>query len=203
MTYLKTMLFRRRKRLPFIDRATNFLWPHMGWRRTARYFKYRTVRIPDSAHRIAAGLAVGCAISWTPAFGTHIVQALFFAWIVRGNWLAAILGTAFGNPWTFPFLFWIAYQVGRQVFLLAGWGGFAELPGPLSFEELMNHPMKILLPMLAGGYLCALLSFPVFYYPFYYMTKGAQAARRARITRIVHANAAAMTGQDAAEGRQS
>lgn len=190
------MLFKRRNPLPILRKIRNVLWPEMGWKRTFRYLKHRTVRIPDSSHAIAAGLAIGCAVSWTPTFGTHLIQCAFFCWVLRGNWIAAFLGTAFGNPWTFPFLFWVAYQVGKGVFWAMGYGDyFQELPGPLPLEDMMGHPMRVLLPMLIGGYVCAIISFPLFYYPFLYMIKGARAARRLRIERKAHLVAKEVTGQ--------
>lgn len=190
------MLFKRRKPLSFLAKIRNILWPRMGWVRTFRYLKHRTIRIPDSAHAIAAGLAIGCAISFTPTFGTHLIQCAFFCWVLRGNWLGAFVGSAFGNPWTFPFLFWIAYQVGVGVFWLFGYGYyFDDLPGPLAMEEMIHYPMKFYLPMLVGGYVCAVVSFPAFYYSFYGMVKGARAARKAQLERKAHKVAKEVTGQ--------
>lgn len=191
------MLFKRRNPLPLLHKIKNVLWPGMGWTRTARYFKHRTLRIQDSAHAIAAGLAIGCAVSWTPAFGTHLLQCFFFCWLFRANWFAAFIGTAFGNPWTFPFLLWISYQVGVFFFEMMGWTGtFKDLAEPVPLENMMDHPMKILVPMLAGGYIVGIMTFPAFYYPFYYFIKGAQAARRMRITRKAHRAAMDVTGQE-------
>lgn len=62
-------------------------------------------------------------------------------------------------------------------------------------EEMMDQPMKIYLPMLVGGYICAVVTFPAFYYTFYYMIKGARTARRKRIERKVHKVAKEVTGQ--------
>lgn len=169
----------------------------MGWKRTFRYLKHRTVRIPDTTHSIAAGLAIGCAVSWTPTFGTHLIQCVFFCWLLRGNWVAAFLGTAFGNPWTFPVLLWIAYHVGKGAFWLMGFSDFfQDLPDPVPLEEMINHQMKLLLPMLVGGYICAVATFPAFYYGFYYTIRGARAARRLRIQRKIHKEALHMTGQE-------
>ena len=35
------------------------------------------------------------------------------AWILRGSMAAAIIGTLFGNPWTFPFIWYLSYEVGK------------------------------------------------------------------------------------------
>jgi hypothetical protein len=188
------MLFKRRNPLPLLEKIKNILWPGMGWKRTAKYYKNRTIRIQDSAHAIAAGLAIGCAVSWTPAFGTHLIQCLFFCWLFRANWLAAFLGTAFGNPWTFPVLWWISYQVGHGLFDLMGWGMmFQELNDPIPLETMPDSPVRTLLPMLIGGFVMGIVTFPLFYYPFYYFIKGAQAARKMRITRRAHIAAQEIT----------
>lgn len=190
------MLFQRREPLSRMARLRNIIWPRMGWGRTLRYLKHRAIRIPNSTYSIAAGLSIGCVVSWTPTLGVHLIQCVFFCWILRANWLASFLGSLFGNPWTFPVLFWISYQVGKAVFELLGYGGlFHELPDPVPMEEMMDQPMKIYLPMLVGGYICAVVTFPAFYYTFYYMIKGARTARRKRIERKVHKVAKEVTGQ--------
>lgn len=190
------MLFKRRNPIPLLMKARNILWPQMGWKRTFRYLKFRTVRIPDTTHSIAAGLAIGCAVSWTPTFGTHLIQCAFFCWLLRGNWIAAFLGTAFGNPWTFPFLMWVAYQVGKGAFWLFGYGDFFhEMPDVVPLEDMANHPMKTFIPMLVGGYICAMATFPAFYYAFYGMIRGARAARKKRMEMKAHEHAQQVTGQ--------
>ena len=190
------MILKRRTKETLISRIRNALWPKMGWARTLRYYKHRSIRISDSTHSIAAGLAIGCAVSWTPAFGTHLIQAAFFCWLFRGNWIAAFLGTAFGNPWTFPFLFYIGYYVGKAVFWIFGFGDyFADLPGPISLEDMMQSPMHLLFPMMVGGYICAAITAPIFYYFFYSTIKAARIARKLRIQRIAHKVAKEVTGQ--------
>lgn len=54
---------------------------------------------------------------------------------------------------------------------------------------------KIFLPTLIGGYAIGIATYPLFYYPFYYMVKGARAARRARIEKKIHQEAIEVTGQ--------
>jgi len=190
------MIFKRRKPTTFLYKLRNFLWPKMGWWRVAKYYKHRTIRISDSSHSVAAGLAIGCAISFTPAFGTHLIQSIFFCWLLRGNWVASWLGTAFGNPWTFPFLWWISYQVGKSVLWIFGFSDFfADIPEPMGMGDLINSPMKLLLPMIMGGYICAAITFPAFYYTFYYLIKGARRARKARLKQKVHQVAREVTGQ--------
>lgn len=188
------MLFKRRTPEPLLSKIHNKIWPRMGWARFGRYLKLRTLRIPDSAHSIAAGLALGVAVSWTPTLGLHLLQVAFFCWLLRGNFFAGVIGSLVGNPWTFPLFFWMAYHVGKTILWTLGFGDvFYDLPGPLSLEEMMDQKLRILLPMLLGGYVCAGITFPTAYYFFRGMIKAARAARKLRITRQAHRAAKEVT----------
>ncbi|PTX52230.1 hypothetical protein IQ03_01020 [Gemmobacter caeni] len=76
----------------------------------------RLVRLGSDPHAVAAGFASGAALSCTPLFGLHFLLSFALAWAVRGHILAAALGTAVGNPITFPFLVSGAYGVGTLLF---------------------------------------------------------------------------------------
>lgn len=154
------MLFRRRDKLALWHRARQYVWPSMGWGRTFHYFRHRIFRNTLSTHDIAGGLALGVAVSFTPLIGTHLLQAFSFAWLFRLNVLAAFAGTVFGNPWTFPFIFWLDYKVGIFLFGLFGVDGIPALM------------------LLTGGVVCALLVWPLTYAMLYYPVKGAQRAYR-------------------------
>lgn len=78
------------------------LLPATGWRRAANYLGHRVKRLPDSPHRIALGLACGVFVSFSPFFGLHFFLAALFAYMLRGNVLAGLMGTAVGNPISFP-----------------------------------------------------------------------------------------------------
>jgi len=205
------MLFQRRHKLPLLAKIRNMIWPTMGLKRLLQYYKHRTVRIPASAHSIASGLAFGCAISWTPTFGTHLLQCAAFSFIFRANWVAAFLGSALGNPWTTPLMMLIAYHVGKAFFIATGHSDFlhlidgaapsfksflkAILEGKVTLDMLQANFQIYLLPALIGGYMMALATYPLFYYPFYGMIKSARAARAARIAHKVHVEAAEITRQ--------
>lgn len=65
------------------------------------YVKHRLHRLPDSPEKIARGIFAGVFTTFTPFFGMHFVVAGTLAIIMRGNILAALLGTFFGNPLTY------------------------------------------------------------------------------------------------------
>lgn len=79
------------------------------------YLRLRMNRIPDTPDRIGRGIAAGVLISFTPLFGGHLLFAAGLAWAMRGNVLAALLGTLIGNPLTFPFIAVAAMEVGRHL----------------------------------------------------------------------------------------
>ena len=202
------MLFKRRTAQSFGQKIGNLLWPKMGFRRLANYYKYRTVRIPDSEYSVALGLAFGCSVSWTPTFGTHLLQCALFCWVTRSNWIASFIGSAFGNPWTTPMLMLISYHVGKALFVATGhadmitpddgaasFGEFLKLilGGDISMAVFKANFMEYFLPTLLGGYVMGLATFPLFYFPFYYMVRGARLARLARIQSRAQVNAAAIT----------
>lgn len=76
----------------------------------------RLVRLGSDPHAVAAGFASGAALSCTPLFGLHFLLSFALAWAVRGHMLAAALGTAVGNPVTFPFFVSGAYGLGTLLF---------------------------------------------------------------------------------------
>lgn len=190
------MLFKRAKTQHLADKIRNLVWPKMGWRRVLDYYKHRSIRIPASEQSIGLGLAFGCAISWTPPIGVHLLQCVLFCWITKANWIASFLGTALGNPWTTPLMMYVSYQVGKALYIGFGYQDYLlDHMGPITFELLTTEGLKILLPTVIGGYVLALATFPLFYFPFYYMVKGARLARRARIERKIHKEAIDVTGQ--------
>lgn len=202
------MLFKRRDKEPLSRKLGNLLWPRMGFRRMFDYYKHRTIRIPASEYAIAAGIGFGCMVSWTPTFGTHLLQCLLYCWLFRANFLAAFIGSALGNLWTTPVMMYISYQVGRIILTVMGYdgiltnhsGNFDNDDLDFSWDVFMEHGWRPFLPLfvptLIGGYVVGILTFPVFYYPTFYMVKAARLARQKLVERKVHKEAVQITGQE-------
>ncbi|MEM6438191.1 MAG: DUF2062 domain-containing protein [Pseudomonadota bacterium] len=152
-------MFRRRDPVPFWDRAREWLSPRKGWARGFEYLGRRMQRLPDTPHRIALGLACGLQASFTPFFGFHFVTAWTFAFILRGNMLAAATGTFMGNPLTFPFIATVAIYMGNL---------FLDIPiqpsgdGP-TLGWLWENFDAIFLPYLIGGILPGLVASTICY----------------------------------------
>lgn len=113
------MVFKRRKKRALIEQVRDAVYPRKGWRRAFEYIGLRIKRLPDTPHKIALGFSCGVIVSFSPFFGFHFVYAGLLAMLLRGNLLASLLGTFFGNPLTFPFIAAISYRTGQ---LLLGHG---------------------------------------------------------------------------------
>ncbi len=172
------MLFKRKKKQSIWLKIRDIIWPRSGWERSLVYIKHRILRLPHSTHDIAMGLAAGCVVSWTPTIPFQILQCFAFCRIVKANFLASVLGTAFGNPWTFPILFMTSYHVGQFFLDMTGLEDvFIALAGETELFKQDGFGVEKFLPTLVGGYIMAAFTFPLFYYAFYYLIEGARAAK--------------------------
>lgn len=178
-------ILKRRNRRKFPKRIRESVWPSMGWGRTWHYYRHRLLRQQGSTYRIAGGLATGTAVSFTPFLGTHFAQAVLFSWLLRVSPVAGFVGTGFGNPWTLPIIFIVIYKLGVWLCGLAGMAGFAGFPSGLLMTDpaafmvyVFDHPAKLLFPLALGGYVCAVLSWPVAYALLYYPVRTARRAYR-------------------------
>jgi len=177
------MLFRRRQQLPWWKKVLGWLWPRSGLKRAGQYLWHRIARLPGTPHSIAAGVASGAAVSFTPFLGLHFLMGFAVAWLVRGNMLASAIGTAVGNPWTFPFIFALTGQVGG---LILGDSVVAEIPA-WNWDALLSDPvtylsafLPIVFPLLVGGVPVAIVVWLLFYFSFKGLLTGYHAARMNR-----------------------
>ncbi len=105
-------MFRSRHRVRWPSRLLSWVWPRGGMVRAGRYLLRRMQRIPGTPHRLAIGFSCGAALSMTPFIGLHGVGAIVLSWALGGSWVTALIGTAIGNPWTFPLIWIVIYQTG-------------------------------------------------------------------------------------------
>ncbi|RMH46263.1 MAG: DUF2062 domain-containing protein [Alphaproteobacteria bacterium] len=166
------MVFKRRDKPPFWSRLRQWVAPRKGWRRGFEYLGHRVKRLPDSPHRIAIGLAAGTFVSFSPFFGFHFVYAALVAFVLRGNIVAGLIGTAVGNPLTFPAIAASALGLGRLIlggrhsavdfgqvmkafgdFFGAIWTTISALwgQGHYALDHLGPFLREVFLPYLLGG----------------------------------------------------
>lgn len=95
------MVFRRRDRRPLWRVLLELVWPRGGWGRAAQYVRHRVRRLPDTPEKISRGIWAGVFTSFTPFYGLHFLVAAAIAMVMRGNILASLMATFFGNPLTY------------------------------------------------------------------------------------------------------
>ncbi len=142
-------MFQRRHPLSVASQIWHLIWPPRGWWRALRYLRQRLVRLRDSHHAIALGLAVGVFASITPFVGFHLILALVIAFCLRANLLGAAIGTAAGNPLTFPFFWSLTYFLGCWILGLEP--NLTPAPVLLDSSLLASHFWPIFVPMVAGS----------------------------------------------------
>ena len=144
-------MFKRRNPRSYGRMASDMIYPRGGWVRAATYNWHRLRRLPDQPHRIGRGAAAGVFISFTPLFGFHFLGGAAVGWLIRGNILAALLGTFIGNPLTIPFIAMLSLTSGRWLLGLHGdlspqniFGEFAQ-----AGEEVYNNLLAPFGPRIA------------------------------------------------------
>ncbi len=168
------MPFRRRTPARPIERLRAVVWPRMGFRRSLRYLKLRLVRLSASPYSVAAGVAIGVAVAWTPFLGVHIIIAMALGFIFRANLVAAALGTTFANPLTFPLIWASTWELGHLILgrsdqNVSSHVDFVALFSHMNFLQLWR---PVLEPMTIGALIPAALSAVVAYISVYAIISG-------------------------------
>jgi len=144
------MLFGRRKPPQWSEKVRVWLWPRRNWSRSTRYVAFRLWRLRATPHSIALGCATGVFASCTPFLGLHFLLAGLLAWITRSSILASALGTFFGNPLTFPFIWIASYKLGSWALGEDTKAGMIDLSVEL-FEHSFDQLWPLIKPMTIGG----------------------------------------------------
>ncbi len=124
------MPFGRKKKKRLIISIINFIKIFFAFSRTKKYISLSIKRIKGTPQALSLGLATGIAISFTPFIGLHALLAMFISWVIGGSMAAALIGTLFGNPWTFPFIWYFTFEIGQLINY-----------GLLSYEEEFSFNM--------------------------------------------------------------
>lgn len=123
------------------------MWRRIGFIRQSKLMLVRFVRLRGLPEEIAKGMALGIFIGMTPTFGFQMGIALVFAYLLKENRLAAILGVWVTNPLTAPLIYAVEYEMGRILLGLPR----ARLPVELSFEAYAKLGWNIIAPLWVGG----------------------------------------------------
>ena len=133
------MPFGRKKKKSLIIVIFNFIKIFFAFSRTKKYISLSIKRIKGTPQALSLGLATGIAVSFTPFIGLHSLLAIFISWVVGGSMAAALIGTLFGNPWTFPFIWYFTFEVGQFISY-----GFLSYDVEFSFKSIKKEIYALL-----------------------------------------------------------
>ena len=179
------MVFKRRDRRSIVQIVTDFVYPRGGWGRAFEYVKHRVRRLPDTPEKISRGIWAGVFTTFTPFYGLHFLVAVLIARVMRGNILASLLGTFFGNPLTYLPIAVASLSTGHFLlgsrpekavdrslggkFAGAGadlWNNFEALftPAHADWHKLGLFYDDVFFPYLVGGLIPGVVAATVSYY---------------------------------------
>jgi uncharacterized protein len=121
----------------------------------------RLWRMNNAPQDISLGVAIGAFISILPVYGLHTILALGAAFAIkRVNKIAVLLGTNVSTFVTFPFITWIAYDIGRMIMH----NGYP----PLTWHAFRTFSYRTLLdiyyPLFIGSVILGLVVGCLFYF---------------------------------------
>lgn len=151
--------------------------PWRRWKAALRLSARKLSRLRASPHEIALGCAVGVFTSVTPLLGVQTLMAIVLAFVLRASVPAAVVGTFFGNPLSWPFIWASTYAMGLQLVGLEGvfdptaiernmlhlWAAVLER-SPHIMDATVALLWPLLWPMLAGSVPIGLLTAAIVYY---------------------------------------
>ena len=184
------------------------LWTRRSFGRSFQYFIKRVLRLTATPHAIAAGVAAGVFASWTPLLGFHFILAFALSYVLAGNMVAAALGTTFGNPLSFPFIWTLTIKIGNM--LIGVETGVHQKH--VNLETLLRHlDVKqlwdpVLKPMLIGAIPPGVITGIAFYILTYWGVRAFQMRRKSKLEARarVRIKALAAAGSDrTADGAKS
>ncbi len=129
------------------------MWRRWSFIRSFKLQFLRFARLNGSPDDIAKGMALGIFIGMTPTFGFQMAIAIFCAWLLQENKIAAVVGVWVTNPLTAPFIYALEYETGRVLLGLP----HIHLPAELSFAALGKMGWEVLVPLCLGSLLHAVL----------------------------------------------
>lgn len=178
------MVFKRRDKQSLLQRLRTLLHPGKGWKRSFQYVGHRVKRIPDTSHKIALGAAIGVLVCFSPILGVHVPITLIIVYILRANYVAALITSLGGNAATYPFIATACVGLGRSVLgmntqdedfqrlHIVFWQAFTDLwqfiQSLFGFAErpdgLADFISNLFLPYLVGGTIIGLVLGAITYF---------------------------------------
>jgi hypothetical protein len=133
-----------------------------------RKLAVRLLRLNNTPHEIALGVAIGVFIGILPLYGLHTVLVIIAAVLVRpANKIAIFLGTSISLPPTVPPITWAGYEIGRRIlnqeFQPLSWSVFKNI----TFQKIYCYYQPLFLGSVVLGIVCAV----VFYFLVFFVAQ--------------------------------
>lgn len=121
----------------------------------------RFLRLQGSPDEIAKGFALGIFIGMTPTLGFQMAIAIFFAFLLKENKIAAALGVWITNPITAAPIYALEYESGRRLLQMEP----LRFPEDLTFEAMKALGWDLMIPLCFGSLIyaiiCSILAYAV------------------------------------------
>ncbi len=119
------------------------------WKRLREFIVHRVLRLDDTPHRIALGVAIGFFVTWTPTISIQMILVVALATLLKANKRVGVPFVWISNPLTIVPIYGPNYLIGSK--LLGGqWEAFtaavtnaraaqANLPDPQGWLDHISH----------------------------------------------------------------
>jgi uncharacterized protein len=173
-----------RRRVTWWQHVSEMVWPSMGARAFGRWLLLKLLRAADDPHRVALGFAFGVWVSFTPWLGLHLALAWSLCWLAGGSYLAALMGSWVGNPWTYALMWWGGLQIGRAMLDIQAVADERVMDGltlGALWERFDQLFYDVLWPMSVGGVILGAVVGSLFYALIYVLVQHYYDAKRVRL----------------------
>ncbi|MCE5278024.1 MAG: DUF2062 domain-containing protein [Planctomycetaceae bacterium] len=149
---------------------------------------HKILRLDDTPHRIALGVAIGIFVTWTPTIGAQMVLVVALCTLFRANKVVGVPLVWLSNPFTLVPVYGPNYWAGVQVMKLFGreytwqafWNAFkTALQSTPTWYEKVQHWWgaldPILVPLWVGSVLVGAVLGIIAYVATYYGVIGYRA----------------------------
>jgi len=116
---------------------------------------YKLVTLKSSPRKIAAGLAVGIFLAYTPTFGFQTILAIGCATLLRINPVSTVVGVYLTNIFTVAPIYALCYSVGRYLI------GSEPLQNPAQFNSwvtFLKAGPRVIYTELIGGLVVGIIT---------------------------------------------
>lgn len=110
-----------------------------------------------SRHSVAAGLAVGTIVAFTPTIGVQMFLAGVAAYFLRVNIPAAILVCWVTNPVTAPFIYPLQYRLGSWILCILNLEKTCNSNG--LFSNLVHYAWPLWIGSLVSGLILSIIAY--------------------------------------------